>query len=352
MNGAPVSFAVVGLGRSGWDIHVRQLRDQPGARVVAVADTDAQRRRQAGDALGCVALTNLDEILEQSDAEVVVLATPSAGHESETLRCLAAGRHVVVEKPMALTAAGARRMVAAAAATGRHVFPFQNYRFTPEFAAIRNIVASGVLGTLYHVRRYPMAIFNRRNDWQTLARNGGGLMNVHGSHHLDLMLQLLPGRVVDVCGDLRRIVAAGDVEDHVKVLLRTDTGATGDLELSMAQNVAVPMPVWIVCGTAGTLTSDGNVLTVRSFDPAAAPPLVVNEGAAQDRRYGNNETLPWREQRIDVATVPAGESFIANLISVLRQGATPLVRPESVCEMIEVMERVRASAGGRAVTAE
>jgi predicted dehydrogenase len=65
-----------------------------------------------------------------------------------------------------------------------------------------------------------MSTFTRRNDWQTLAKNGGGLLNNHVIHFLDQILQLLPGNVTQVMGDLQQIASAGDVEDHTKTLSR------------------------------------------------------------------------------------------------------------------------------------
>jgi hypothetical protein len=64
------------------------------------------------------------------------------------------------------------------------------------------------------------------------------------------------------------------VEDHVKAFLKTDTGATADMEITTAQNVAMPLPKWIICGTHGTLSNDGTKSIVRWFDPLQAPPLV------------------------------------------------------------------------------
>lgn len=343
MSESQVTFAVIGLGRAGWDIHVKQLLEEPRAKIVAVVDPQPQRRDEAAAKLNCETFATYDEALEQTSAEVIVLATPSAGHEAETLQAIASGRHVVVEKPMALNSIGARRMVETAAKSGKHLFPFQNYRFRQDFVAVQRAVATGRLGTITHIRRYPFTNFNRRNDWQTLARNGGGLLNVHGSHHVDLLLQILPGRVTDVWGDLRRLVSAGDVEDHVKIVLRTDTGATADVELSMAQNVAMPLPHWIIAGTNGTLTSDDKTVTTRWFDPAAAPALAINE-VLHERRYGNPETLPWQEEKINVPDVKLDQTFYSNVVDVLRHDAQPAVTPQSVLELIETLERVRAAA--------
>jgi predicted dehydrogenase len=219
------------------------------------------------------------------------------------------------------------------------LFVHQNYRFFPEFLHLKAVVDSGLIGRVFHIRNY-ITGFTRRNDWQTLARNGGGHLNNTAVHFLDQILQLLPGSVTQVMGDLQQIASAGDVEDHVKALIRTDSGATADLEISFAQNVALPLPKWIIAGTSGTLTNDGSKSIVRWFDPAKAPPLEVRDGPAVDRRYGNDDQLPWQEKTIEVASRPHG-AFYDHVRAVLRRGEPMRVTPASVRETMRVLSLIR-----------
>ena len=335
----PVRYAVVGLGRAGWGIHVHQLRGRADARIVAVVDPVEQRREQAHDEFNCKTYKDLGPMLSQAEVEVVVIATPSVAHAAETKRALKSGKHVVVEKPMAMSLAEADSMIRAATDAKRRLFVHQNYRFFPEFTHLKEVVDSGILGRIYHVRNY-ISTFARRNDWQTLSRNGGGVLNNTCPHFVDQILQLLPGTVTEVVGDLQQIASAGDVEDHVKGFFRTDAGATADLEISTAQNVAIPLPKWIVCGTHGTLTCDGAKSIVRWFDPAQAPPLDVVDGPAADRKYGNDDKLPWQEKTIEILPRPHG-TFYDNVAGVLRRGEPMRIDPHSVREVIRVMAMVR-----------
>src|SRR2546423_8116067 len=231
-----IRYAVVGLGRAGWDIHIHQLRGRADAQIVAVVDPVEQRRKQAADEFACKTYTSLSKMLKQDDVEVVVIATPSASHGRDTKKALRAGKHVIVEKPMAMSLAEADSMIRTAEETGRQLIVHQNYRFFPEFLHLKEIVDSGLIGRVFHIRNYITA-FARRNDWQTLSKNGGGQLNNTAVPFIDQLLPLLPGNVTQVCGDLQQIASAGDVEDHVKALIKTDAGATADIEISMAQNV-------------------------------------------------------------------------------------------------------------------
>jgi predicted dehydrogenase len=339
-----VRYAVVGLGRAGWGIHVHQLRGRGDSRIVAVVDPVEERRSEAAAEFSCVAYPSLAKMLKRhaDDVDVVVIATRSADHGRDTRAALRAGKHVVVEKPMAMSLREADAMIRAAEEAGRKLFVHQNYRFYPEFLQLKEVVDSGVIGRLFHVRNY-IANFARRNDWQTLSKNGGGVLNNTAVHFLDQILQLLPGTVRRACGDLRQIASAGDVEDHVKAFLKTDAGATADIEISTAQNVATPLPKWILCGTHGTLTCDGEKSIVRWFDPKAAPPLEAIDGPAKDRKYGNDEKLPWQERTAPIEPRPHG-AFYDNVNAVLAGREEMRVTPESVRETMRVLELIRKSA--------
>ena len=337
-----IGYAVVGLGRAGWDIHVHQLRGRADAKIVAVVDPVKARRDQAASEFGCKAHESLSDVLKPGDVEVVVIATPSAAHADETIAALRAGKHVVVEKPMATSLGEADAMIAAAEKAGRKLFIHQNYRFFPEFLHLKDVIDSGLIGRVFHIRNY-ISNFARRNDWQTLARNGGGVLNNTCVHFLDQILQLLPGKVTRVMADLKQIASAGDVEDHVKAFLKTDAGATADMEISSAENVAMLLPKWILCGTHGTLTNDGNKSIVRWYDPAEVKPLMVLDGPAADRKYGNADTLPWQEKTIDIPARPHG-AFYDNVAGVLRRNEVMRVTPQSVREVMRVLTLIRENA--------
>src|SRR5215212_1759217 len=107
----PIRYAVVGLGRAGWDIHVHQLRGREDAKIVAVVDPVEERRNEAAKEFGGKTYTNLAKMLKQEDVEIVVVATPSKDHGSDTKKALTAGKHVIVEKPMATSLREADSMI-------------------------------------------------------------------------------------------------------------------------------------------------------------------------------------------------------------------------------------------------
>ncbi len=339
MSKKPINYAVVGLGRAGWGIHVKGLRGREDAKIVAVVDGLEDRRNEAAKEFGCKTYDNLTDMLKQEDVEVVSIATPSVVHGPNTIEALEAGKHVVVEKPMAMSVSEADKMIEAAEKAGKKLFVHQNYRFFPEFTYYEDVIASGILGRVYHLRNY-ITGFRRRNDWQTLNKNGGGVLNNTCPHMIDQIIQLAGGSVDKVLGDLQQVASAGDVEDHVKALIKFDNGVTADMEVSQAQKPSMPLPKWIIAGSCGTLTSDGKQATIHFFDPAKAPQLDVVDGPVMSRSYGNDDELPW-EERTEPAVGSDRGNFYDNVYSVLREGGEMRVTPESVREVIRTIDLIR-----------
>jgi predicted dehydrogenase len=262
-------------------------------------------------------------------------------HGPDTKKALKAGKHVVVEKPMAVGLAEADSMIRAAKAARRKLFVHQNYRFMRAFTFLEDVISSGKLGKIFYIRNGSNG-FSRRNDWQTLSKNAGGVLNNTCPHNIDQILQLVGSPIVKVLGDLQQIASAGDVEDHVKAFMKAKNGCTVDLEVTSSINNAVAPPRWVIAGQYGTLTipADGKQAVLRYFDPKKAGKLTVNDGPAADRKYGNDDKLPWVEETLPVEGRDVG-NFYDNVYAVLRDRKPMRVTPESVREVIRVIAEIR-----------
>lgn len=330
----PITVGIVGLGRAGWYLHLEPIKDIGGFKIVSVADPAQERRAEAMESTGCQGFESLDELLAGSDAEVVVIATPSSLHYSDAMKVLHAGRHCVLEKPIAMNYAEAEEIVALAEAKGLKLFVYHPYLHQPEYYHFRKVIERGVLGPIFNIRILRGG-YARRWDWQTLQKNGGGQLNNAGPHYLTLLLPLLGSPVVEVFSDLRNIKNAGDAEDHVHVVLRTEDGTTGDLTVSSALAGSTG-PLYSINGRYGALTSDGRKSFLRYYDPAKVPVREVIDAAAPGRAY-LDEDLPWVEEELVVEPCPV-PPFHDNIYDVLRAGADQVVTPESAAEVVRVIE--------------
>ncbi|MDA0836428.1 MAG: Gfo/Idh/MocA family oxidoreductase [Planctomycetota bacterium] len=336
----PIKTAVLALGRSGWNIHVNAQRNDERFTVVSVMDLDEGRRKQAEEELGCDSYTDLKSLLKKSEAEVIVVATPSFLHGPNSIEALKSGRHVIVEKPMSATLTEADRMIAAAEKNGVHLFVHQNYRFNRNFTFMRDVIKSRKLGKLTHIG-YISHGYSRRNDWQCLRKFSGGLLNNKITHPLDQLLALVDSPIKDILCDLKHISDAGDVEDHVKMLLRAENGVTIDVEDSSSAATVDSGPEWTLLGTCGAMTIRRGEAKLKYYDPKKAPKIVLNpDPMAEGRQYGNKDTLPWQEEELKAVGVDIGSYYDAVYATLRRKKKFP-IDPRQVREMMRVLSVCR-----------
>ena len=332
----PIRMAVAGLGRAGWDIHVRAIRGRKDFLLTEVMDADPARLAEAKAEFGCRTFQDWKSFIKASEAELVVVATQSHDHAWMSLEALAAGHRVLSEKPAATRLSDMDKLVAAAKKGKKLLTVHQNARLYPEFTQLQEIIRRGVLGRIFEIKRGGYG-FARRNHWQTLRKYGGGQLNNNGVHLVDQVLQLLGSPVTAVFGDLQQILNPGDVEDHVKVVFRTESGAIGEVEVTQC---ALPLPVWVLLGTRGTLVSDGREVRLRYLAGKLKPLKPIDAQAVAGRKYGTGEKLEFKEETLPVAT-ELKRNFYDYLSDSIRKGKPLLVTPESVRNTMAVLKAAR-----------
>ncbi len=230
----PLGAVVVGTG-FGARIHVPALR-AAGFRVEAIVGTDRARTERRAGKLGVRPLTDIDEALSIPGVEAVTVATPPSAHLPVVATVLAAGRHVICEKPFAMDAAEARIMKDQAEAAGVVALVGHEFRFAPERALFARVVHSGAVGTprlatlVSHVALVadPQAAMP---SWWFDPAMGGGWLGASGSHVVDQLRTWL-GDLSEVSARLDLVSARqqGLAEDTFSVLFRAHSGPTGVLQ--------------------------------------------------------------------------------------------------------------------------
>jgi predicted dehydrogenase len=309
--------------------------------LVAVCDPDVERQKEAGERFGCRAYTEYPELVADGEVELVIVATPSQLHAGDTISALRAGKHVLVEKPMARDLAEVDEMIGVAQGTGQILTVNQNYRYAADFQKVKEVIESGVLGRILEIR-IAVHQFRRRWDWQTLKRYGGGILNNHGAHVVDWAVLLIDDPEPELfCHMEATPLYAGDADSHVKLLILPQNGPVIDIELTHA--CAYPQETWLVMGTQGGLSSDRRTVRWKYFSPGEAPPLVLDTQPTPDRSY-NSETLPWQEKSCELANdFAAGvQQLYRDLHGTIRRGRPLAITPESVRRQMAILERCRA----------
>lgn len=188
------NVAVIGAGAIGLD-HIRSFQQHPAARVAALAEVSPTRGRKAADLYHVPDLvTDYRLLLSRPDIAAVSIALPNYLHAPVALAALRAGKHVMVDKPMATNARDAAKLVATAKRKHLLLMVGQNIRFSPEVQTAKQLVDQGVLGEVYHAK----TTWSRRSgiprigSWFTQMKfSGGGSTYDIGVHALDRCLYLL-----------------------------------------------------------------------------------------------------------------------------------------------------------------
>src|SRR5262245_1018968 len=252
-----IRFALVGCGRISAN-HIQAIeKHAERAELVAVCDPDPGSLAAATKKTGAPGFDRLDKLLAGSNADIVVLATPSGLHSAQTIEIAQAGRHVMTEKPMATRWQDGKRMVAACDAAGTRLFVVKQNRRNATLQLLKRAVEAGRFGRIYMVSvnvfwNRPQSYYDSAAWRGTWEFDGGAFMN-QASHYVDL-LDWLIGPVESVQAYTGTLARNIEVEDTGVVAVRWRSGALGTMSVTM---LAYPK------NFEGSITIFGETGTVR-----------------------------------------------------------------------------------------
>ena len=256
-------FAIVGGGVIA-PLHAESIAALPNATLRAVVDVVPEVAERRAAEWGCDAYTDLRAALDRSDIDVVSVCVPSGLHAAIGTQVAAAGKHVVVEKPVEISLEAADRLIGACRRHGVTLTVISQHRFDPGIRRLHEAVAAGRLGRLVLgdaiIKRYRTQPYYDSAGWRaTWELDGGGALMNQGVHYVDL-LQWLMGPVTRVVARCATAAHTIPVEDVAAALLTFAGGALGVIEASTAAYPGFAERLEIT-GTGGTVvTEDGEIL--------------------------------------------------------------------------------------------
>jgi scyllo-inositol 2-dehydrogenase (NADP+) len=333
-----IRVGLVGYGFAGRGFHAYLIGLVPELRLVAVATRDAGRRAQAEAEHGVATYETLDEMLAHADIDLVVVATPHDTHRDLACRAMDAGRHVVVDKVMCLTAAEADDMIAARDRTGVILSVFQNRRWDGDYLTVRRALDAGWLGAPF---LFESAVLNYRapRGWRGDAGAGGGVLFDWGAHLIDQALQLVPGPVASVTCDIQYRGWGAAIGSYARLLIRFANGVLYGIELGNL--VRAETPRWRVLGERGALLKIG-------LDPQERAMLAGDIGAATEAA-GDRARIRTELDGLATELIVEGvrgdwPAYYRNVAAALA-GAAPLaVLPEEARRGLTILDAAMASA--------
>ncbi|MGH2543196.1 MAG: Gfo/Idh/MocA family protein [Ardenticatenaceae bacterium] len=353
---------VIGVGAIATDEvhgHIPNYKQLDDVEVVAISDINGRRAQYVADCFDIPQVyTHFREMLTHTEIDAVSIATPNFLHSAIAVGCLEQGVHVLVEKPMALSAREARRMMRAAEQSGKTLFVGMNNRFRDDTRALKLMVEQGALGEVYYAKAgwLRRARAQRSGSWFTSkAQAGEGPLWDIGLVMLDLSLWMLRFPEVDaVSGVIHCPTVEGrvpearhlltpieetpyPVEDAATALVRLTGGGSLLLEVSTLSMLGIDDDIY--------LRLDGTQGGAELHNPEARKTDVLRiHGGLFGTRMEFAPLLP-------ESPVPAHRRELQHFVDVCLGREAPLVTPEQGFQGVQLIEAIYQSASeGRAVT--
>ncbi len=337
-----ISIGIIGAGMWG-AVHARMFQAEPRTEVRWICDPVRQRCEAVQKQYGVKkASPDYHEMLEDAQVEAVVIATPPYLHVPMALEALEAGKHVLIEKPMAANREQMEQMLEAAERHSDLVIlegSCRHSRLQPKFPFVRDLIASGKLGEVYHIHFMHLTQgtyveYNPQADWSMdRARAGGGPLLDWGEYDLSFHLGVLGDRpelvgleafAVGGLRDLSEKVMRADVEQHGAALLRFDTGMTFYYERGAGVHNQSPIETRIY-GTRG-----GLCLRYPSWESEVIEYFYADSEARK-------EAL-----RVDMSGHPShdNEPFVRHFVDCLEGKAEPAMPVRLAAKHLDILLRM------------
>ncbi len=332
-----VGFAVVGCGNIG-SRHLAVIEAQPRARVTAICDVDAEKCRKYAAMYGDVpAYGSITELLRSASADVISICTPHHLHAPMAIEAAAAGRHILVEKPMALTADDGRAMGAAAERAGVRLMVVKQNRYNVPVVLTKHALDQGHLGRVYTVRCSVLwnrhAGYYHESPWRGRRTMEGGALYTQVSHFLDLLIWWF-GDVANASARLARRKHAVEIEDIGAAQVVFASGVVGSLDWTTCVYRRNYEGSITIVGDRGTIKIGGPYLnTIEYWDVEGHPLPPDVQFTDKPNAYGKYQGTSSNHDRV-----------IQDVVADLLDGSANSVSAAEGLKVVEGIETIYRSA--------
>jgi len=278
-----IRTAVIGYGLSGRIFHCPFLSAVPGFELAAIM-TNSRRDLALRDFPAVRVVSTAEEVLDDAAIDLIVIGTPNDTHFDLASRALAAGKHVVLDKPFTNDAASSLNLVELSRAHQRVLAPFHNRRYDADFLTVSKLLAEGTLGRITQIishydRFRPLP---RPNTWKEVGAAGGGILYDLGPHLVDQPLALF-GAPQQITASVRRDRDQTDINDAFDIVLHYERPEGHHLlyECHASMVAADAAPRFRVHGTHGSYTKYGLDPQEAALLGGAKPPRLDDPAAPE-----------------------------------------------------------------------
>ncbi|KAF8165194.1 hypothetical protein B0H34DRAFT_648131 [Crassisporium funariophilum] len=363
----PINTCVLGVGLSGLTFHVPFILALPELFTLhSVLERNPHTEGGKVKERFGVAVKihrSLDQVLADQEVELVIIGTPNDTHYDFAKAALAAGKHVLVDKPVTATTEQAKELGALAKSKGLVIYAFQNRRWDSDFLALKRLLAlpdtdPHALGSITefesHFDRYRKGL---KGTWKDQPSPAAGLTYDLGSHLIDQALCLFgrPQRITAFIQNLRG-VGNPEVDDSFTIYMHYDSGSRQPYPLtailrSHILSVRSPQIRYIVRGTGGTYLKYGIDVQEDQLKVITSPNAILEEqyGMEPDYLWGTVEKMEADDLTVTTSGWPSTEAgayaeLFRNLGAAIREGSELAVKWEEATSVIEMVELAHRSA--------
>lgn len=341
----PLTIGLLGCGTISAQ-HLEAIAAVDGIRLGGVASASVERARMVGERWAVPWTTDIGDLLGRDDIDAVAILTPSGLHPSQALAALGRGKHVLVEKPIALTVAAADTVIAAAARQGLTLATVSQRRFEPAIAALQVAVAADALGTISlilaeGIYTRPQSYYDSA-DWRgTLDLDGGVLMN-QAIHLIDIV-RWLGGPVRSVAAHTATRTHTMEAEDDAIVSIQFVSGVLGSIVATTSADAERP----------GEIRVHGDTGHVRIVGEAS-PEWQIPGRPAPETALAPAPTATASPASATWGTTAAGYiRQYTDFVDAVRTGRPPVVTGQDGRNAVEIVTAAYESARtGRSVSLE
>ncbi|MGV3538375.1 MAG: oxidoreductase [Rufibacter sp.] len=340
-----IHVGLVGFGMAGQVFHAPFVHSVPGLELVRIRESREENIQLVHARYPKAKVSaRVEDILEDDEIDLVVVATPNNSHFELAQKALLAGKHVVVEKPFTPTSAQASELIALAKEQQKILTVYHNRRWDSDFKTVQKVITSGMLGEVVeykaHFDRYRVA--TRPNTWKEEEAPGSGLLYDLGSHLIDQVLVLF-GLPKEVWADLQVQRPQSQIIDKFEARFYYDR-----LTVSLAAGFLVrePAPRYILHGLKGSFLKYGMDVQEEALKNGQFPDEASAWGLEPESIWGQiNTDFQGLHVKGKITSEPGDyRGFYENVRDVLNGAAEPSVRPEQAKDVIHLIEKCMLSA--------
>lgn len=336
-------FVIIGYGTMGL-AHIKKLTDL-GMEIAGIVDIDPAARDEATQA-GLSVYADLSEALADESADAVFVCTPNEVHKPIALAALAAGKHVITEKPAMLNCSEIEEVIAAEKASGKAFIVHQNRRWDEDYLVMKQMYDGMTVGKPTYIESRIDGSRGIPGDWRRDPTRGGGMVLDWGVHLVDRILLMVPSPVNSVYARMSYTMGS-KVEDGFMIYLTFANGV--ESLIACTTDNYITGSKFRINGARGTATIDdwamnGKIVRrVEDVEPDAVP-IVAGQGMTKTMapRLVDYSKMNKVQDNVEVLAIPRlatdVNDFYRNAFAVFEGTASKVVTNESVIRCMRVLE--------------